>query len=461
MSISVDANFKQKAHARANDAPDPALGLGFGCFVPHEEYINIVKDHQQSEISHCIGFNAIWKANNKKSKGLRATGIGERYCNMDTILLFSIMTCFLLLLYISYNIACQWYKNFRTHMAAMPEYLQIPSSTMLHFKVPKFHLPAHIPSCFAPFSFNFTKGVGKTDREAIERNWLNLNSIAQCVSMMTAGDSQPINFIPEEVVTVSQVKKQIAEEDYKQEVKEKGSNHSPASAMIIEGLEILETFYSNYSSHSKAYQISTNESAELTNDTAEPNLMKLAGVSEEKIKELLSGYGENIITVDEAPNLLLKRQPPSWIWYIGVIGNPDNIKAIEASLCVEWCKAHARADQSQEELELLEEEMCQAIDFCIWRAQWWKDQVGCQQGISRHLAEGLRAYAMEQSELEMIRATTWSATWSPIRQRLATIMNALREDHDLDAMLQQLGTLTVELDLDVEDDIQEVDEDID
>ncbi|EEB99993.1 hypothetical protein MPER_00171, partial [Moniliophthora perniciosa FA553] len=97
------------------------------------------------------------------------------------------MSCFVLMLYISYDIACQWYKNFRTCMAAMPGYLQIPSSTMLHFKVPKFHLPAHVPSCFAPFSFNFTKGVGKTDGEAIERNWSNLNSIARCVSMMTAG----------------------------------------------------------------------------------------------------------------------------------------------------------------------------------------------------------------------------------------------------------------------------------
>ncbi|EEB97521.1 hypothetical protein MPER_03140, partial [Moniliophthora perniciosa FA553] len=42
MSVSVDANFKQKARARANDARDPALGPGFGCFVPHEEYMNIV-----------------------------------------------------------------------------------------------------------------------------------------------------------------------------------------------------------------------------------------------------------------------------------------------------------------------------------------------------------------------------------------------------------------------------------
>ncbi|EEB89404.1 hypothetical protein MPER_12500 [Moniliophthora perniciosa FA553] len=165
---------------------------------------------------------------------------------------------------------------------------------------------------------------------------------------------------------------------------------------------------------------------------------KLAGVSEKKIKELLSGHGENIITVDEAPNLLSKRQPPSWIWYIGVIGDLDNAKAIESSLRVEWCKAH----------------------FCIWRARWWKDHFVRRQGVSRHLAEGLRAYAMEQSELEMTQATTWSATWSPLRQRLVTITSALKEDHDLDAMLQQLGTLTVELDLDPEDDVQGVDDDV-
>jgi len=32
------------------------------------------------QISHCVGFAALWQANTKKSKGLRATGVGSVSC---------------------------------------------------------------------------------------------------------------------------------------------------------------------------------------------------------------------------------------------------------------------------------------------------------------------------------------------------------------------------------------------
>lgn len=32
------------------------------------------------QISHCVGFAAMWNANSKKSEGLRATGIGAVIC---------------------------------------------------------------------------------------------------------------------------------------------------------------------------------------------------------------------------------------------------------------------------------------------------------------------------------------------------------------------------------------------
>ena len=43
----------------------------------------LVDEFHQTEhwqISHCVGFAAIWNANSKKSKGLRATGIGAVIC---------------------------------------------------------------------------------------------------------------------------------------------------------------------------------------------------------------------------------------------------------------------------------------------------------------------------------------------------------------------------------------------
>jgi len=108
---------------------------------------------------------------------------------MDYIFFASIVGTVLPLIFISYDIACQWLIHLLARMNAstMPECLRLPSSTSLKGLVPKFHLPAHTVKCHAPFSFNFTPGVGRTDGEGVERNWSVLNGIARSVSMMGPG----------------------------------------------------------------------------------------------------------------------------------------------------------------------------------------------------------------------------------------------------------------------------------
>jgi hypothetical protein len=160
--------------------------------------------------------------NNKKAKGLRATGVGSvscarhemfrptgtgdlqkgeqyvsnykyldcssnifiRYCNMDYIFLSSVMGIVLLSLIVSYDIACQWYKNFMERLKSMPSCLQFIKPPSMRYKVPKFHLPPHVPVCHAPFLFNFAIGVGWTDGEGVERNWSWLNGAAASTSQM-------------------------------------------------------------------------------------------------------------------------------------------------------------------------------------------------------------------------------------------------------------------------------------
>ncbi|KAL0571778.1 hypothetical protein V5O48_010190 [Marasmius crinis-equi] len=207
--LAEDANFKQKARARPNDARDPPLGPGWGVFVPNDVYMEeLGKRTDEQEISHCVGFNALAAANTKKHKGLRATGIGavtcarhetfrpngmgdlqvgERYSNMDFIALFNLIGCAFTLIFFSYDIACQWMSNFRQRMETYPEYMQIPSWTRLVFKVPKFHLVTHILKCLAPFSFTYTEGAAKTDGEGVERSWSWLNGSARSMSMMSLG----------------------------------------------------------------------------------------------------------------------------------------------------------------------------------------------------------------------------------------------------------------------------------
>lgn len=108
---------------------------------------------------------------------------------MDYIFLASCVGTMLHLILISYDIACQWSINFFKRLAAptMPPALRIPSKTVIKYFVPKFHLVAHEPKCHTPFSFNFARGVGRTDGEGIERNWSVLNGIAPSVSMMGPG----------------------------------------------------------------------------------------------------------------------------------------------------------------------------------------------------------------------------------------------------------------------------------
>jgi hypothetical protein len=93
----------------------------------------------------------------------------------------------LLWIIISYDIACQWSKNFFNRLKAMPPRLQFKQALSLQFKVPKFHLPAHKADCHSRFSFNYTPGVGRTDGEGVERNWSWLNGAAASTSQMGPG----------------------------------------------------------------------------------------------------------------------------------------------------------------------------------------------------------------------------------------------------------------------------------
>jgi hypothetical protein len=93
-------------------------------------------------------------------------------------------------LVVSYDIACQWSKHVWSRMDD-----RFPSSwaidhtgaTDVTFLIPKFHLPAHIESCHNDFSWNLTRGVGRTDGEAPERGWSRTNPLATSTREMGPG----------------------------------------------------------------------------------------------------------------------------------------------------------------------------------------------------------------------------------------------------------------------------------
>src|SRR5262245_24631782 len=78
-------------------------------------------------------------------------GFSHRYANMDFIFLSCIVGTLLSLVIVSYDIACQWYRNFFMRVKEMPHWLQPSDTLQLRFRVPKFHLPSHVKKCFGPF----------------------------------------------------------------------------------------------------------------------------------------------------------------------------------------------------------------------------------------------------------------------------------------------------------------------
>lgn len=108
-------------------------------------------------------------------------------------------------------------------------------------------------------------------------------------------------------------------------------------------------------------------------------------------------------------------------------------------LRVEWCKARARAHRYREDLELVDEEMRRAIEFTKWRAEWWLKQTE-RENVSGELVDGLRAYAKEQSAIEVERAQVWEAEWLPVRVRARGVLAYLNGESEIPS-----GSLDIEL----------------
>lgn len=94
----------------------------------------------------------------------------------------------LIVLNISYDIACQWSKNLRERIVKYPDRIHVDcANKFVTFLVPKFHLPAHILACQITYSHNLLRGMGRTDGEAPERGWANINPIATSTREMGPG----------------------------------------------------------------------------------------------------------------------------------------------------------------------------------------------------------------------------------------------------------------------------------
>jgi len=106
---------------------------------------------------------------------------------------------------------------------------------------------------------------------------------------------------------------------------------------------------------------------------------------------------------------------------------------------VEWAKTRARADRWREDVQLLEDEMRRSLVFCWWRSQWWKLRMGEQSDKTGHVAEGLSAYALEQSAAEQQRAIKWTTQWSAVRERAQAVLTTQLSNVETQEPLPELA----------------------
>ncbi|KAF7372421.1 CxC2 domain-containing protein [Mycena venus] len=146
----------------------------------------------------------MFMTNTKRVKGLQTTGIGgvtcsqhnmwqgngigdlqvgERYCNMNFLLLSVLFRLQLLCIVISYDIACQYNTTFWECMKRL--FVKLKQS-MVSWKVPNFHLHAHKLNCHGPFSFHFMWGTGMTHKQ----NWAFSNGVVASTRLMGPGAQQ-------------------------------------------------------------------------------------------------------------------------------------------------------------------------------------------------------------------------------------------------------------------------------
>ncbi|KAF9508430.1 hypothetical protein BS47DRAFT_1302875, partial [Hydnum rufescens UP504] len=203
-----DANFRLKNHL--NTVINVDLRTRWSYFVENEPYKRfLAQQGAQTEMSTCSGLTAIDHANTKNSKGLRVTGVGasictchgflrplgignlqkgERFSNMDYIIFSALRGYSPPSLALSYDLICQYWTKIRQRMPRLPPELRVDLDKLsVKLFLPKLHALAHKSECSVLYSLNFTPGVGRTDGEGIEREWVEINIAANSTKEMSEG----------------------------------------------------------------------------------------------------------------------------------------------------------------------------------------------------------------------------------------------------------------------------------
>lgn len=106
---------------------------------------------------------------------------------MDYMVISILLTVFLLRVVLTYDIGCQWSKNFWERLLTYDENMRISDDLQLEVGIPSWHINAHGMFCWSNYSLNYTPGVGWTCGEEVETTWSSTNALAPSTREMGSG----------------------------------------------------------------------------------------------------------------------------------------------------------------------------------------------------------------------------------------------------------------------------------
>ncbi|KAF8907258.1 hypothetical protein CPB84DRAFT_1744643 [Gymnopilus junonius] len=193
---------------------NPSKMSKFGNMTKQKSGLYVLSRASDEDISTCVGFQALAKANSKFSVGLRYTGVsavvcghsemifplgvgnlqkGECYANMDYIFGSVLQYVLVLLVLISYDIACQWFTNlFSCIDNHWPNSIKPRPNTTLVPTIPKLYEPMHEQKDHQVYSLNLIKGVSFSNCECPERVWAPHNALSNSTKTQGPGSHQDI-----------------------------------------------------------------------------------------------------------------------------------------------------------------------------------------------------------------------------------------------------------------------------
>ncbi|KAJ7584013.1 hypothetical protein C8J56DRAFT_1005179 [Mycena floridula] len=209
--LAMDACFRLKRKIVLSDGKDPGLATGFAYFVedpPYREYCQTLGE--QTEMNSCTGLSAVDHANTRFSRGYAITGVGlglctrhelvakngvgdiqkgEKFGNMAFIFVSLLRHVLeIIAIVLSYDINCQFSKNFVTGIASLPPFIRFNVVVKLfRWAIPKLHIMGHKPDCQREFNLNYMLGVGRTDGEGVEQPWANIGPVTMSTREMGPG----------------------------------------------------------------------------------------------------------------------------------------------------------------------------------------------------------------------------------------------------------------------------------